>query len=49
MADAREYTVRSGDTLSEIASNHGVSVQRLRRVNGIDGDVIATGMTLQIP
>ncbi|WP_440997380.1 N-acetylmuramoyl-L-alanine amidase [Arhodomonas sp. SL1] len=49
MADAREYTVRSGDTLSEIASSHGVSVQRLRRVNGIDGDVIATGMTLQIP
>lgn len=45
----REYTVRSGDTLSAIASRHNVSVAQLRASNGISGDIIRVGQTLLIP
>ena len=44
-----EYVVRRGDTLSEIAQQHAVSVQQLRQANNIGNDAIATGVTLQIP
>jgi LysM repeat protein len=45
----REYTVRSGDTLSAIATRHNVTVAQLRSANGISGDIIRVGQTLVIP
>ncbi len=46
-ADA--YVVQRGDTLSEIAVRHSVSVDSLRRANNLGNDRISAGRTLQIP
>ncbi len=43
------YTVRSGDTLSAIASRHRVSVNELRRANGLRTSRIYPGNTLTVP
>lgn len=42
------YTVVSGDTLFEIARDHGVTVAELREWNGIEGDLIEVGQVLSI-
>ncbi len=42
------YTVRRGDTLSTIASRHGVSIGDLQSWNGISGSKILVGQTLKI-
>lgn len=44
-----KYVVRSGDTLSGIASRSGVSVSDLKAVNGLKGDMIIVGQTLLLP
>jgi len=42
-----EYTIRSGDTLSRIASQHGADLDRIAAANGIvDPDLIHAGETL---
>jgi LysM repeat protein len=42
--------VRSGETLSEIADRHGVSISRLMQANGIsDADLVVVGQRLTIP
>lgn len=44
------YTVRSGDTLSGIASRFGTSWQELQRINGIpDANKIYPGQVLKLP
>lgn len=43
------YTIQKGDTLSEIAIAAGVSIDSLRELNGIKGDMIRAGETLDIP
>lgn len=43
------YTIQKGDTLSEIASAADVSIADLRQLNGIQGDTIMAGDTLDIP
>jgi LysM repeat protein len=43
------YTVRSGDTLSEIASTYNVSVSSLKRANGLRSSRIYPGKELRIP
>ena len=43
----RDVVVR-GDTLGEIATAHGVSVDELRRWNGIEGDLIEVDQVLVI-
>ena len=45
----RQYTVRRGDSLSEISSRTGVSVAQLRAVNGLRGNLIRAGQKLEIP
>ena len=47
--DGQTYTVRSGDTLSRIASRHGTTVAALREANGISGDTIYVGQELTLP
>jgi LysM repeat protein len=47
---SRTYRVEPGDTLSDIASDAGVSVQTLRLANDLlDADVLAVGSLLVIP
>lgn len=49
-ASGAGYTVRSGDTLSELAAKHGVSVDSLTEVNSIENpNYIVVGQTLTIP
>jgi len=49
-ADSGRYQVRNGDTLSQVALDHGVSAADLARVNGIDNrDRILAGTWLTIP
>lgn len=43
------YNVRRGDTLSQIADRHGVSLRALRASNGLRGSMIRAGQTLRIP
>ena len=46
---ARKHVITRGDTLSEIAEQYRVSVQSLRQVNGLKGDLVRTGQVLTIP
>lgn len=43
------YVIRRGDTLSEIASSHRISVRELRRANDLPNDRLRVGQVLLIP
>lgn len=43
------YRVRPGDTLSEIASRHGITVAALKTVNALKGNRIRIGQDLLVP
>jgi LysM repeat protein len=44
------YTVRSGDTLAEIARDHGTTAERLQTLNGLrDARQLKVGQTLRVP
>jgi LysM repeat protein len=43
------YVVRKGDTLSRISARTGVAVAQLRAANGLRGNLIKAGQTLQLP
>ena len=52
VAEARSasvYTVKSGDSLSKIASLNGVTVAALQQANGLSGANIRIGQSLNIP
>lgn len=42
------YTVKSGDTLGQIAEDHGVKVAKIKEWNKLDSDVINIGQKLTI-
>ena len=44
-----EHVVSRGETLSEIATKHRVSLSRLRAVNNKNGDLVRIGEVLRIP
>lgn len=44
-----EYRVRSGDSLWRIARKHGISVDDLKRYNGIRGNEIFAGQVIDVP
>ena len=44
----RSVTVKSGQTLSEIAKRNGTTVSKLRRLNGIKGSNIRAGKKLRV-
>ena len=46
---AGEYRIQRGDTLSAVARRNQVSVEAIKRVNGLTDDVVMVGQTLQIP
>jgi len=46
---ARQYVVKSGDTLSHIAERHQVSLTTLRGYNELKSDTLRVGDKLQIP
>lgn len=48
-AEPTVYVIRSGDTLSEIASRYDVPVASLKTANRIDGSTIKVGQKLEIP
>lgn len=49
-ATTKNYTVKSGDTLSGIASKNGTTVAKLKSLNGIkDADVIFAGQKIKLP
>lgn len=43
------HVVRSGETLSEIAEDYGISLAKLRAANGLRGNAIRAGQRLVIP
>lgn len=47
-ANSRVHLVRKGDTLSEIARSHGVTVDLLRRWNQLSNDTINPGQRLAV-
>jgi LysM repeat protein len=48
-AAEQSYTVKSGDTLSKIATQHGTSIKALRAANHLKTDKIHVGDKLKIP
>ena len=46
-ASASTYEVKSGDTLWNIAQDHGTSVSSLQSINGITGNMIYPGQTFE--
>lgn len=43
------YTVKSGDTLSEIGARYGVNYRTIMTLNGLRSTVIRAGQKLKIP
>ncbi|QGG47686.1 LysM peptidoglycan-binding domain-containing protein [Heliorestis convoluta] len=43
------YNVKAGDSLWRIATNHGTTVQQIRELNGLTGDMILVGQSLKLP
>lgn len=48
-ARPRQHVVSRGETLSLIASRHGISLASLRAANQLSGDVVRVGERLRIP
>lgn len=42
------YKVQKGDTLYKIAKQHGMSVDDLKKLNGLKSDIIRVGQTLKV-
>lgn len=45
----KSYTVKFGDSLSEIAKKNGTTTEELRRLNNLKGDRIKAGQKLKLP
>ena len=44
----KTITVKKGDTLGKIAKRNGISVEKLRRLNGLKGNSIRPGQKLRV-
>ena len=44
----RYYTVKKGDTLSSVARKYGLTVQKLKKLNGLRRDQINVGQRLKV-
>ncbi|MDR0801223.1 LysM peptidoglycan-binding domain-containing protein [Fluviicola sp.] len=45
----KRYTVKQGDTLSQIAVKHHSTPSKIKKVNGLRSDIIRVGQSLKIP
>lgn len=45
----RYYTIRTGDTLSQISSESNTTINKIKSVNGLDSSTIYIGQTLKVP
>ena len=43
------YTVKSGDSLYQIARNYGVTVDEIKNLNGLSSNLLSIGQMLKIP
>ena len=48
-ASSKEYTVKAGDSLGSIAYGNGISISRLKELNGLSDYKIRIGQKLRIP
>jgi membrane-bound lytic murein transglycosylase D len=46
--EGKYYTVKKGDTLYKIATKHGLTVQKLKKLNGMKNDNIRVGQKLKV-
>jgi peptidoglycan endopeptidase LytE len=49
VAGEQVYTVKSGDNLTKIAGQYGISLKALRAANGLKTDSIKVGQKLKVP
>jgi len=49
LGDRMAYTIQRGDSLWEIARQHGTTVDAIRSVNGINGNRIFVGQVIALP
>lgn len=49
IAEASTYSVKKGDTLSKIATLHGLSVAQLKKANRLSSDLIFENQSLELP
>ncbi|MEH6447983.1 MAG: N-acetylmuramoyl-L-alanine amidase [Oleispira sp.] len=49
VANVKRYTIKRGDTLSQIAQKYNVSVTKIRRLNGIKNNSIQVGQRIKLP
>lgn len=49
LPDAKRYTVKNGDSLYQIARDHGLTVNVLKSANQLSSDKLHTGQVIQIP
>ena len=47
-ARSKSVTIKSGDTLSEIAARHGTTVKKLKKLNKISGNSIRAGKKIKV-
>ena len=45
---SKSVTIKSGDTLSEIAARHGTTVKKLKKLNKISGNSIRAGKKIKV-
>ena len=48
-SDAKLYRVKAGDSLEKIARFHKTSVEKIKKINNLDQDLIVVGQELKIP
>jgi nucleoid-associated protein YgaU len=48
-AKPRSHTVKRGDTLSSLSRRYGVSIQAIKRANGMKSDLLIDGRRVVIP
>ena len=49
LSNTQSYKIKKGDTLGSIAAKYGVSVQALKKMNGLKKGTLSVGQTLQLP
>ena len=45
----KDYVVKSGDSVGQIAVSYGISIRALKALNGLKGDALRAGQKLKVP